>query len=210
MTSMSESGESGNWLDQRRAYWDRRATECATDAERIDSTERSQRARFATVAPLLEGGASVLDVGCGVGDLFGYLDDVRSAKPRYHGVDISPGMVARAREKYPNGRFEVANILDWRPEPRFDLVVSIGLHCTHVPDAAAVLEQDLRQQFALCRVATHACLLSDRYDGYRPEVLRWSPEAVLSIALRITPWVSLRHDYLPHDFAVTLHREQAK
>ncbi len=30
---------------------------------------------------------------------------------------------------------------------------------------------------------------------------------VLALALEVTPWVVLRHDYLPNDLSVTLYRE---
>lgn len=193
------------WLDKRRAHWDTRAA-LPTDSERIDQTPRSQRARFSTVDPLVSPRCSILDVGCGVGDLYGYLRD-GTVRCDYSGVDLSPRMVERAQDKYPDGHFRTANILEWAPGPRFDLVVSIGIHSDPIPEAADVLQQIMAQQFALCRVAAHVSLLSDRYP-HGPHVLAWRPEDVFAMAMKITPWVSLQHDYLPHDFSVTLWREQ--
>ena len=43
--------------------------------------------------------------------------------------------------------------------------------------------------------------------------MRWeecfipATEQVLALALEVTPWVVLRHDYLPSDLSVTLYRE---
>lgn len=73
-------------LEQVRSYWDARARAALTDNERIDSTGRSQRARFADVVRALGNAGSVLDVGCGVGDLFGYLREHRPGV-QYMGVD---------------------------------------------------------------------------------------------------------------------------
>lgn len=46
----------------------------------------------------------VEDLGCGTGFL---LDHVRIDPDRYHGIDISPGMIDRARAKNPKHRFQV-------------------------------------------------------------------------------------------------------
>lgn len=193
-------------LAMRRDWWNERAARCATDPDRIDQSLRSQRARFSTVDSLIFPGCSILDVGCGVGDLFGYLSD-KGIACSYMGVDLAPLMIKRAREKYPDGHFEEANILQWEPSQRFDLVVGISIHSDPIPDAETVLQRVLAQQFALARVAAHVSLLSSQYDSFGPDALYWSPSEVLSMALKITPWVSLRHDYLPHDFSVTLRRD---
>lgn len=193
-------------LKRRRDHWNDRALRYATDAERVDQTARSQRARFSTVDPLLFPGCSILDVGCGVGDLYGYLVD-RGARFAYLGVDLAPRMIERAREKYPAGCFEVDDILEWEARPRFDLVVGISIHSDPVPRASEILYRILGQQFALSKVAAHASLLSAYYPHNRDEVCCFWPDDVLSMGVRLTPWVSLRHDYLPHDFAVTLRRE---
>lgn len=65
--------------------------------------ERVHRAVFAAAGP---GGvpATVLDVGCGTGRL------LREARRRWPdtqviGIDISPGMIAEARQRAPYGRF---------------------------------------------------------------------------------------------------------
>jgi len=81
-------------------------------------TKEEKRAHFDAVAPqrdawrnrnayyyrfldallsfLVPRGASVLELGCGTGDLLAGLRPSRGV-----GLDLSPGMVARAREKYP-------------------------------------------------------------------------------------------------------------
>lgn len=193
-------------LDQIRTYWDRRARERTTDRERVDSTERSQRARFADVLRAIRGVRSVLDVGCGVGDLYEFLrlEDSRIA---YRGVDLSEAMVARAREKYPEGHFAVANILEWADEPVADAVVAVGLHSLPIDGARSLLDTMLRKQFALSSDVVHANLLSRRYP-HVAETQCWWPDEVLSMASAISPCVALHHDYLPHDFSVTLCRER--
>lgn len=64
---------------------------------------------------------SALDIGCGPGVLSGIL--------REHGIDacgmdLSEGMVALAREKYPDVCFEQGNMITYRPGQNVDLVTS--------------------------------------------------------------------------------------
>ena len=67
----------------------------------------------------------VLDVGCGPG---GLLDELSRETVRVNGVDLSPGMIAAARRRYPRDRYEVADVLAL-PFAResMDLVTCLGV-----------------------------------------------------------------------------------
>jgi SAM-dependent methyltransferase len=63
----------------------------------------------------------VLDVGCGPGQLTALLAGVAASVT---GIDFSPGMIAEARERYPDIEFHVANTEQLSFEDhRFDVVV---------------------------------------------------------------------------------------
>jgi len=76
-----------------------------------------------------------------------------------------------------------------------------------MPGGRELLRRVTRRQFELCRRAAHVDLLTDRYPGFDPHIQSWRVEEVLTLALSITPYVALRHDYLPNAFSVTLYRE---
>jgi SAM-dependent methyltransferase len=194
-------------LEKVRKFWDEKATTAETDCARVDSSRRTQRMRFeAFVLTHNLDGASILDVGCGVGDFYGHLRD-RKIRCTYKGVDLSPEMAARARVVYPEASFEAADLLTWPDAPQFDYVVAIAIHNVRVDGGKELLEKLTRKQFALARRAAHLSLLTDRYTGFAPHIQPWPAEEILRLALSITPWVTLRHDYLPHDFSITLYRE---
>lgn len=200
---MSDNPET---VEQLRNFWDQRARTAETDPQRVDSHRRSQRMRFESfvLAHDLED-ASILDVGCGVGDFYGHLMD-RKIRCDYTGVDLSTEMIERARTKYPNGRFEAVDVLGWPAEQRFDYTIAIAIHNVRFEGGRELLERLTRQQFALCRRAAYLSLLTDRYTAFAAHIQPWRAEEILTLALSITPWVMLRHDYLPNDFGVALYR----
>ncbi|MDH4093504.1 MAG: methyltransferase domain-containing protein [Betaproteobacteria bacterium] len=75
-------------------------------------------ARIGTVSP-----ASVVDLGCGAGNLAPLLL-ARWPQARLTGVDSSPEMLARARTDHPGAFFELADIGAWRPHVPADVVYS--------------------------------------------------------------------------------------
>ena len=72
---------------------------------------------------------TALDLGCGTGILCREL--IRSGI-RAVGVDLSEDMIAIAREKAPVCRFDVADMVSFRPAERFDLVTCTGDALNHV------------------------------------------------------------------------------
>ena len=68
----------------------------------------------------IRNGVSVLDVACGTGVLF---PDYTALGARVTGIDISPEMVKRAKEKIPEAEVICADILDHKFEGKFDAVM---------------------------------------------------------------------------------------
>jgi ubiquinone/menaquinone biosynthesis C-methylase UbiE len=70
-------------------------------------------------------GSSILDVGCGTGVLEPFLSAAVGPEGRVLAVDLSPRMIAHAREKGGslNVEYRVADFLSLEPESAFDLAV---------------------------------------------------------------------------------------
>lgn len=74
---------------------------------------------------------SSLDLACGTGILCEILHEhgIRAA-----GMDFSEGMIAIARESNPEICYEVADMIQYRPEKSFDLVTCTGDALNHIID----------------------------------------------------------------------------
>lgn len=78
-------------------------------------------------------GEHILDVGCGTGDL---AQDMANAGAQITGVDASPTMISRAKDKYPALDFRIADAEDLSsfPSDKYDAVFSnAALHWMQKP-----------------------------------------------------------------------------
>lgn len=166
----------------------------------------SQERRFAVLADVGDfRDASVLDVGCGVADLYAYLHRRNIGPSRYAGMDFTPAMLQAARKRFPSVPFYQADILDLgEPPETADYVVASGLF-SHMNEA--LLRQAVPTLFGLCRRGLAFNILSAWAPGEKADLFHADPAETLRWCRTLTAWTALRHDYQPHDFTIYLYRE---
>ncbi len=76
-----------------------------------------------------------LDLGCGTGIL---CEILHSQGVRAAGMDFSAGMIDIARQGSPAIRYEVADMITYRPKEQFDLVTCTGDALNHIGDLADI------------------------------------------------------------------------
>ena len=171
--------------------------------------QAQQELRFRVMADGLRefANASVLDLGCGFGDLYRYLAGC-AAGLRYVGCDISPDLLQVARERHPQVQFDLRNVLDAPyPEQSFDYVFISGMFNYRIEDNAAFLQQTLAAAYHMCARGIAANMMTDQVD-YRDEHLHYfSPERVLRFCRTLSRRVALRHDYPLYEFTVFVYRD---
>jgi SAM-dependent methyltransferase len=84
---------------------------------------------------LIPAGKSVLEVGCGFGDLLAAVEPSRGV-----GVDFSQGMVEAARKRHPKFQFHTADALEFTGTEKFDYIILSDL-INDVPDVQSVFER---------------------------------------------------------------------
>lgn len=196
----------GGMVDVRR-FFDSRLRRHGDSPAALDWSAEGQRQRFVVLAePFDLRGLEVLDVGCGLGHLYDFLR-ARSREFKYVGVDLSPRMVARARELHRGVEFQVVDALT-DPLPReADLVLASGVLNLEDGGNEASMRKLLRSCYAACRKAAAVNMLSAWADWFERGRHYYDPPRMLRAARRITRRAVLRHDYMPHDFTLYLYRE---
>ena len=171
------------------------------------TSAEAQQIRFAVLAdnvPL--DGRTLLDVGCGLGDLWVYLK-ARGISADYCGVDLLAEMTASAGEQNAGARFICGDIFDPGGSAigsggRFDVVFCSGMLNLELGNNQEFLPKALRRMLELSAEYMVANLLHARTELRYPHCAYYDPEAVLKILEPMACSARLIDNYLPNDFTV--------
>lgn len=165
----------------------------------------SQQVRFQVLTDVADlTGASILDEGCGFGDLYAYLD-ARFAGIRYMGVDINPAAIAVARERYPGVPFEAMDFGEYEGGC-CDYVLSSGALTFRIEDHERIYKGHIRKMFELCTKGVAFNVLDKSGIPASDEYLGYDRDELLTFCKELTPNVQMRHDYSTEDMTVYLYR----
>jgi cyclopropane fatty-acyl-phospholipid synthase-like methyltransferase len=179
----------------------------------LGCTRSKQVIRFAAAARYANfDGKSVVDVGCGFGDFYAYLEAVGKVPREYLGLDIMPEFINKARSmESDRAKFVKADFFKEEQLGLVDSVFAFGIfnHLAGRSEKEGLdrLDAFLTKATALADQAVIIDFLSDRVDFRRnPEKDRhWSPSEVLEVASKHSQSVTLDHSYLPFEFLLVLH-----
>lgn len=154
--------------------------------------------------------SSILDIGCGYGDLYGYLRSI-GWNGRYTGIDVNRDLIEEGRRKYPDADLRVLDIQQQGPSEQFDWCVACGVLTarTEAIDYLAHLQDILDRMWRVSRKGLMFNLLSPLADYVHPFHARPPFDKVLKAVTRITSRFTLRHDYMPYDYAIYMYKNSA-
>ena len=140
---------------------------------------------------------TILDVGCGLGDLHAYLKG-RNLEHIYHGSEIVPEMVEACRAKHPEIQVSSQTVFDMPPD-RFDYVVLSGAlnlrYHTEVSQWKDYCLSLIREMFRICKMGIAFNFLTTRNDYQDPELVYFDPPHLLEESLKLSRFVKLDHGY---------------
>lgn len=155
-------------------------------------------------------GDSVLDVGCGFGDLEPYLRG-HGWTGRYCGVDITADIVEAGLHRNPALDLRLCDIQTQQDVGTFDWVFCSGtlnLTCAQ-NDSASHFESMVRTMFGLAEKGVAFNMLSPFAD-YRSENCFYPDfSALVEIVRSLSKRFSIRHDYMPYEMLVYLYKDDA-
>ena len=174
-------------------------------------SEQSQQVRFAVLSEIGNlDQSSILDVGCGLGDLYHFLALKEKLQlNRYLGVDINPLMIQKAQQRYPQAEFALRDLLESPLQEGFDYVLACGIFNLWVPDWEQFTSQTLSRMYALCRIGVGVNFLS-RFSPFNKDKLSYyaDPAKILDfICSNLSPNIVLRQDYKANDFTVYIYKD---
>ena len=174
------------------------------------ASSKSQQLRFRILADNVDlDGRSILDVGCGLGDLWGYLKR-REIPAEYTGVDLLEEMLAEAARRHPGATFVRGDVFR-EPDPfagrQFDVVFGSGIFNLNLGNNHAFLPRAISRLLELSREHVVFNLLHARMPGTDPTYAYYNPEEV-RLAMEGKPVeYEIVDDYLGNDFTVICRKK---
>jgi SAM-dependent methyltransferase len=148
----SAEASSGGWLAERTVARQERAYRGLIAAMKRGEPRRDLKVAAEAIAATGITHPSVLEIGCGSGDYSEVFADLVPGGVRYTGSDYSEAMIARARTRYPNVTFEVADATRLPyADGAFDIIFN-GVSLMHIIDYRAAIRE-------AARVAARYCIL---------------------------------------------------
>ena len=169
----------------------------------------SQEARFKIVCEIDDfSNKTILDVGCGFGDLYTFLNRQSIRPRRYLGIEISSDLLDMAKKRLPELEFRLVSLLDFKSTEKFDYVIACGVFGLESPNWQPMLEKQLGKLYDLCEMGVVANFLSCYTSwGKAADSHYASPEDILEFVLKnLSNRVVLRHDYRPNDFTIYVYK----
>jgi 2-polyprenyl-3-methyl-5-hydroxy-6-metoxy-1,4-benzoquinol methylase len=190
-------------------YFTSLTTKYGIDIKALDwGSLESQQLRFAVLSQVgVLNGTSVLDVGCGMGDFYNWLQK-KGFDIKYTGIDITPKMIEISRKRFPGICFEQKDLLDVKKKTfkSYDYVFTSGIFTYRQNEPFDFLKEMVKQMFKICRKAivfnSLSCWAETKVDGE----FYADPIKTLIFCRFLTPWVVLRHDYHPRDFTIYMYK----
>jgi len=167
----------------------------------------AHNARFSVLCDNLSlSGKSLLDVGCGFGDLYRFVTHVRKEQFTYLGLDISSRMIDEARKQNPGTAFSCTDIFSSEARldhESFDIVYSSGIFNLSLGNNMEFLACAIEKFTTLSKDAFAFTLLSHNSPDKESSYFYYDPDKIAPLLGGYNlKEIRIIEGYLPNDFTV--------
>jgi SAM-dependent methyltransferase len=171
-----------------------------------------QTLRFDTLLSCgIRSGDSVLDVGCGLADLYPYMKG-KGIDVDYTGIDLSPDLIDAARARAPDLSLYQGDLFDFNPvDQAYDWVLLSGALNEPLQDEGAYVHAMLPRLYAACRKGLAFNLLNADFEWTAQQrciLQAYRPVEIMARLDRLSSLTRLSVDYLDVDASYFVWREE--
>jgi len=152
-------------------------------------------------------GCSLLDFGCGFGDMSGYISAKGIPGVRYTGVDINNRFIEIAKQRYKRANFLCSAVPDAMSSTGFDYVVSSGVFNHALEDNMGFIKESLDNFDKMSKSGFAVNFLSNKVDYQYDYTFHADPAQILELAYTYSNNVVLRNDYMPFEFTIFVDKQ---
>jgi len=149
---------------------------------------------------------TILDVGCGFGDLVLFLNR-QSIFVNYTGIDISDEIVKIGKKENPEvtDKLYVMNIND--VVDKYDYVIISGMFNLKIDDNWSFIKSTLKKAFELCKEGVVFNLISTYVDYKEKHLFYVDPCDIFKYCKTLTKWVNIKYDYNDYEYTISMFKE---
>jgi SAM-dependent methyltransferase len=150
---------------------------------------------------------SILDAGCGMGDVLPYIYS-KSTNFSYLGVDITPEFIEIARKRYVGDTFEVLNPFDSEVVQKYDIVICSGVMNMKTPGWETRRKAMIERLFSYANEALVFNMAGWMRESSEGKTIGYAniPD-VLDFCSSLTHKIILRNQYSAKDFTVVMYKQ---
>lgn len=167
------------------------------------SDQGSQEIRFTILAQIGDlTNKSILDVGCGLGDLYLYLKHKFKAID-YTGIDIVPLMIKQAQQKFPDVNFIQLDFNQYQGK-KLDYILASGALSYWFENYEEFYFKMIEKMFNQSKIAVGFNMLNSQRHPCGKIYATYSVPEVYEFCCGLTQKIVIYQDYSPSDFTFYL------
>lgn len=195
---------------QYKDYFSERFDSSGDSVKTLWGSSESQEIRFRVFTEMANlAGKTLLDVGCGFGDLYGYLARHNIPIEKYLGLEITPEILEVAKKRYPKTSFELRNLLDHSFTENFDFAFASGIFFLKSEQWQSYFLAVLEKLSRITSFGFAFNLLSIHSQKREENSHYCDPGEILNLVMqRFGNRAVLRHDYRQNDFTIYCYKSE--
>jgi len=177
----------------------------------------SQYKRFEILTEIAPDMQSVIDVGCGLGDMFQYLNE-HGFKGQYLGLDFIPEFISLSEKHFKthaNAQFKECNLLTDNIPTGYDYILLSGVFNNNQANNEEFMYSTIKKMFDSCKKGIAFNAMSTYVDFQDDSLYYSDPLKIFDYCKKnLTRRVVLKHDYLvkkgsiPFEYTMYLYKEE--
>lgn len=197
---------SHNDLEQTRKRYGARFKKFGYSPKTLGWLKGKQDTRFEVLTSQYNfSNKSVLDIGCGFGDLNKTLAEL-CTEYSYFGIDICDELIFKGKELFsaPHTTMVCADFLSYNFESSFHWAIASGIfnHILAKGDNYKFIYSVMEKCYNVVTDGFSFDFIGDRVDYRDEHIFYASPEKILEFAYSFSRRVILRSDYMPFEFSI--------
>lgn len=154
-------------------------------------------------------GKTILDVGCGFGDLYGFLK-AKGWFGSYIGIDFVHELIQEGKTRYPDAEFIIGDFENIVINQPIDFIIGSGIFNFHLEKEEnwTYIQRLLSKMFAIASSGIAVDFMTSWVDYKHPIAFHADPSLLLQKVSQLTRRFVIRGDYMPYEYSLYLYHDK--